>query len=422
MADGNAARHADLRAGTRRPRVGRARSPPRRRGPPRCRAPRRRRPACRSAASGPRRSAVSPRRARSLVTALIAHGREAGTPAAAAARALVAGFLSELGYTVQEQPFTLQRRHLSRAAGRRARCSSSLSLRRDPAAAAAGPRLGCRWRPCWCSPARRRSRTSLVLGRRSGAPRQPARRTPTSSRARRGAVVRCWLVAHLDTKAQGHSMAGRLVALWVTARRRSLACIVWPCLRLGGPLPAGCGVAAGALGVLAGLLLAGGRLAGQSPGARDNGSGLARGADGGRSSPPTPASASSSPGRGIRAGRRPGAGRGSSATLFEGAEVLNVDTIDDEGTLFVVTHGRADVLGRRVRDRARRPGPGPGATAAAGDHGGRRAAGPGGRRRPSPSAGCPGAPCGACTPPGMMPPATPLATAELLGERLAAPI
>ncbi len=92
---------------------------------------------------------------------------------------------------------------------------------------------------------------------------------------RPGAVVRCWLVAHLDTKAQAQSMAGRLVALWV---HRS-----WPlagllahgaCCGLDGPLPAAAAVAAGALGVLAGLLLAGGRLTGQSPGARDNGSGL----------------------------------------------------------------------------------------------------------------------------------------------------
>ena len=36
--------------------------------------------------------------------------------------------------------------------------------------------------------------------------------------ATRGGKVSHWIVAHYDTKAQGHSMAGRLVAVWTVAR------------------------------------------------------------------------------------------------------------------------------------------------------------------------------------------------------------
>jgi Zn-dependent M28 family amino/carboxypeptidase len=37
--------------------------------------------------------------------------------------------------------------------------------------------------------------------------------------------------------------------------------------------------------------------------------------------------------------------------LFAGTEVLNVDTIDDEGTLFVVTHDPGNLLASRVQER-----------------------------------------------------------------------
>ena len=66
-----------------------------------------------------------PRRARALVTGLIAHGREAGTPDAAAARRAVAQFLTELGYSVQEHPFSFNA-GVYRALPHRARCSLGL--------------------------------------------------------------------------------------------------------------------------------------------------------------------------------------------------------------------------------------------------------------------------------------------------------
>ena len=49
--------------------------------------------------------------------------------------------------------------------------------------------------------------------------------------------LRRWIVAHLDTKAQAQSMAGRLVAVWVLARRRRLRSPVWRSFGCGTPLP-----------------------------------------------------------------------------------------------------------------------------------------------------------------------------------------
>ena len=164
--------------------------------------------------------------------------------------------------------------------------------------------------------------------------------------SRPGSTVRCWLVAHLDTKAQAQSMAGRLVAVWVTAVA-VMVLLSLAVLRINGPLPAGPAVAIGALGCVAGVLLGRGQLSGASPGARDNGSGLL--------AILTAAELTSDPSIGVivtgaeefglvgaRALARDRAG------LFAQARVLNVDTVDDEGTLFVVSHARgsAELAGR----------------------------------------------------------------------------
>ena len=285
-----------------------------------------------------------PRRARSLVTALIAHGREAGTPAAAAARGAVSPFLSELGYTVQEQPFSFNG-GIYRVMPVSGRAPRVVSLVEIPLLIRARAGMGCGRQPCWYSPLPRSLMTFRFLAG-DGAPRS-ARTDANLIAQRQGAVVRCWLVAHLDTKAQGirwrvgSSPCG-------SPSRRSPACSSWPAcgwaLRNRPPR----GWQPGRAGVLAGLLLTGGRLTGQSPGARDNGSGLL--------AVLTAAELTTDPGIGIiitgaeefgLAGARALARERSA--LFGQAEVLNVDTIDEEGTLFVVTHGRADVLARRVR-------------------------------------------------------------------------
>ena len=91
---------------------------------------------------------------------------------------------------------------------------------------------------------------------------------------RAGQRPRRWIVAHLDSKAQGHSMAGRLVAVWavIVAIVALTACAV---ARLGGALPPVGLVLAAVTTIAAGFLAGRGRLRGESLGARDNGSGIA---------------------------------------------------------------------------------------------------------------------------------------------------
>ncbi|MGH7579095.1 MAG: M28 family peptidase, partial [Gemmatimonadales bacterium] len=146
---------------------------------------------------------------------------------------------------------------------------------------------------------------------------------------------RRWIVAHLDTKAQGQSMAGRLVAVWVLAA--AIAGMgVLTVARLWGPVPLWLGAGGAALGVLAGALAGRGRLRGTSRGARDNGSGIVAAL--------AFAEASSDPASGvlITGGEVFGV---VGARVFAqvqgglaGTEVVNLDTIDDEGHLFVVSH------------------------------------------------------------------------------------
>jgi len=165
--------------------------------------------------------------------------------------------------------------------------------------------------------------------------------------ARRGAApVRRWIVAHTDTKAQGHSMAGRLVAVWAVLAAIA-AFTLLAVLRLGGALqPAP--VAAAALGTLvAGFLAGRGRLRGTTTGARDNGSGLVAAL--------AAAEASIDPATGILltgaeefglvgarilAQTRP--------ELIRGTDVVNLDTLDERGTLSLVSH---DARGRALAGR-----------------------------------------------------------------------
>lgn len=166
--------------------------------------------------------------------------------------------------------------------------------------------------------------------------------------ARPGARPATWIVAHLDTKAQGQSMAGRLVALWVAllAVLAALGAATW---HRDGELPDGA-----ALGVAVGLLLAGrllvrGRLQGRTAGACDNGSGLVALL--------------------VAAGKVRGDGVGFVVTgaeefglvgatalakglpeRFRGAQVVNLDTLDDAGTVYVVYHDTQSLaLAARLR-------------------------------------------------------------------------
>ena len=121
--------------------------------------------------------------------------------------------------------------------------------------------------PCWRAGIGAGTATSS-----GGGPREDANLIAT----RPASAGRRWIVAHLDTKAQGHSMAGRLVAVWLAAGRdgaRASRC--WRSRGSGARSRCRSAVAGG--GHRTGRWrrsLAAGRLAGQSPGARDNGTGV----------------------------------------------------------------------------------------------------------------------------------------------------
>lgn len=275
--------------------------------------------------------------ARAVFEALIAEPREAGTSGAARARALVMAHLEALGFEVREQPFLFQ-----------------------PAALNAFPLLGAGlgWLAVLLIP-------SLLLGHLPpflapatwfggiialallawgigiGTPVAGAeRREDANLIATRGSgPVRRWIVAHLDTKAQGHSLAGRIVAAWVmvVAALAGSGMALWRAVR-GDALPGPAVAALGGLCVAAGFLAGRGRLRGATLGARDNGTGLLAALT----------AAERLPGDGVgflftgaeefglvgarvfcRLAGAPGAG---------GAEVINLDTITDQGSLFLVSH------------------------------------------------------------------------------------
>jgi len=165
--------------------------------------------------------------------------------------------------------------------------------------------------------------------------------------ATRSGDVRRWIVAHLDTKAQGHSMAGRLVAVWVVVAAGSVLTAL-AVARLWGPLPVSAALAGAAIGLLAAALAGRSRLSGHSPGARDNGSGVvaALAAAAATRDPAvgvviTGAEEFGLVGARVLARERPG--------LFAGREVLNFDTLDETGPLYVVSHDLQGDAAARAR-------------------------------------------------------------------------
>jgi hypothetical protein len=263
---------------------------------------------------------------------VLALPREAGTPEAARARELVATYLTGLGYTVVSQGFTF----------------APSSLRAFPIFGAglgglalvlflflASDRL-----PSWIALAVWVSgllalgivATGVGLGwvHLGEGLREDANLIAT----RGDSSPRRWVVAHLDSKAQGHSMAGRLVAVWIVG----LVIVALTALALGrlsGPLsPALAGLGA-VLAVLAGILAGRGHLRGRSHGARDNGTGIvaalaaAAVPDSGVGILITGAEEFGLVGARVFAKLRP--------SLAE-TEFVNVDTVDQEGKLYLVSH------------------------------------------------------------------------------------
>lgn len=266
--------------------------------------------------------------------------REAGTAEAAAARELVAAHLKGLGYTVVLQKFSF----------------APSSLRAFPVfgdglgllALVLFPLLGTGSVPAWSALAvwtGGLAATAIVAaGVALGwVPFGEAIREDANLIATRGdARPRRWIVAHLDSKAQGHSMAGRLVAVWITVV--AIAAIsVMAALRLNGPIaPVWLGLGGGTA-LLAGFLARRGRLRGRSLGARDNGSGVVAAL----------AAAEAAPASGlgilITGAEEFGlVGARVFARLtpdLQEMEFVNVDTVDQEGMLYLVSH---DVRGEHL--------------------------------------------------------------------------
>ena len=153
-----------------------------------------------------------------------------------------------------------------------------------------------------------------------------------------------WIVAHLDSKAQGHSMAGRLVAVWSTGLAVAVL-TAFALVRLNGLLAPGWLALGGGIALVAGFLAGRGNLRGRSPGARDNGTGVVAAL--------TAAEATSDPRIGILitgaeefglVGARVFARL---ATSMTESEFVNLDTLDQEGKLYIVSHdGRGERLAR----------------------------------------------------------------------------
>lgn len=279
---------------------------------------------------------------------VLALTREAGTPGAAAARDLVAAHLEALGYRVERQRFAFAPSSLNGfpvfgagLGGLALLLLPLLTSQRAPGWAAAlllaggllllalvALGIGLGWLP---------------LG---GGAREEANLVATRGRA----PIRRWIVAHLDTKAQVQSMAGRLVAVWVIGM--AIAALSGLALaRLGGVVPVAVAGVGAAVAVLAGALAGRGRLRGESHGARDNGTGVAGAL--------AAAEALTDPATGILitgaeefglVGARVFAAQQLDA--LRDAVVVNLDTIDQEGELAIVSHdARGAGLARREAPR-----------------------------------------------------------------------
>jgi Peptidase family M28 len=267
---------------------------------------------------------------------VLALSREAGTPDGGRARELVAAYLTDLGYRVQTQSFTF---HPSTLLGFPIFGAGlgGLSLMLLPLLAfEATPGWGALL--VWATGLA----ALLILSFSVGAgwlPLGGGLREDCNLIAVRGAVpVRRWLVAHLDTKAQIQSMAGRLVAVWmivVAILVVTLMCL----LRLGGPLPLPPLVVVAGVTLSAGVLAGRGQLRGTSRGARDNGSGVAAALSAAEHSTDaaTGVLISGCEEFGL-VGARVFAQH--EAARLRGSVVINLDTIDQEGNLYVVSHDR----------------------------------------------------------------------------------
>jgi len=277
---------------------------------------------------------------------VLALPREAGTPAAAAARDLVAAHLEALGYRIERQRFAFLPGSLNGFPLFGAGLGRLALLLLPLLTAADAPRWAAALLLAGGLGALAAAAVGVGLGwlRLGGESREDA-----NIIARRGvAPVRRWIVAHLDTKAQAQSMAGRLVAVWAIGLAGA-GLIAQAVARTWGPVPLPVAAAGAALAVLSGALAGRGRLRGTSAGARDNGTGVTaalaaaeRLRDTGTAILITGAEEFGLVGARVfvaQAGER-----------LRGVEVVNLDTIDQEGQLALVSHDRrgAALAGREA--------------------------------------------------------------------------
>lgn len=169
---------------------------------------------------------------------------------------------------------------------------------------------------------------------------------------RPGSQVEYWLVAHLDTKAQGHSMAGRLVAAWWVVVSVALM-LGFAVLRLWSgtrPIDPILVLAMVAVAVVAGALAGRGRLKGTTPGARDNGTGLL--------ALLSAVEQTRDPAIGVIVTGAEEFGMVGARHLVQaepalvaGAAVINLDTLSDSGSIYVITHrASGSALANSVRE------------------------------------------------------------------------
>jgi hypothetical protein len=265
--------------------------------------------------------------------AVLALEREAGTAGATDARALLTRELKALGYEVVAQRFAFSTGTLNAlpvlGGGLGWLTLLQVPLLLLPAAPGWGALAVLLVGLACLVPIAR------AIGTGAAASRGELREDANLVATRPGVTPTRWLMAHLDTKAQGHSMAGRLVAVWllVSAALALLALAAW---RLSAIPPVPVVAAAAAVSVMAGFLAGRGRLKGRTVGARDNGSGLvALLAAAEHASPATGVIITSAEefglvGARILAQQRP--------ELVRDRAVINLDTIDDRGELAIVLH------------------------------------------------------------------------------------
>jgi hypothetical protein len=290
------------------------------------------------------------------MAAVLAHPREAGSAEAAEARDLVAAHLESLGYRVARQRFAFSPSTLNGFPIFGAGLGGLALLMWPLLASTRAPGWGAALVFAGGLAALLIAAIGIGLGwlPLGGDAREDANLIATRS----DAPMRRWIVAHLDSKAQVQSMAGRLVAVWVIGVAiAALAALALVRTRAVVTMPmAGAAVA---VAVLAGALAARGRLSAVSHGTHDNGTGVAT------ALAAAEVLTDGTTGILITGGEEFGL---VGARVFvarhhdelQQAEVVNLDTIDQEGALAVVCHdARGSVLGRREAERLVAAGLGP---------------------------------------------------------------